>query len=364
MAEKVEKRTIGDSITKYSSLVLIGISIVTFVALLPYSFSQAGSIGQFEDQILGFQSNLLTQYPVYLFLVLVLAAVLVSIFSVFYNRDSLTMGFQKKTNDGFFRYFVIFILVQVILSEFVAYFIPNIGQGFPFNQSLGIQNFIFSFLPLEQTFLFELIPMSIISVALTAFRGKSAVKSLFFYEFGIVETIVVSVMISLVATLIVGGTPVEYISDYLSFFLLNVIFLRFGFLKAFLTNFTVSMVNVVATVLSTNPALSAIVLPVLLFYLGFLGIYSLVQIGIRAPDKLQAELQNMPRERPERQQKSPPVDPFVRSRCPECGNAVFHVISASMALKCSKCGRELEKDAMGPENIKIEYGRVSRYEAR
>lgn len=359
MAEKVEKRGLGDRIIDASGVVLAVISLISFLYLFPDTVAKAAEIGQLGPTITGISGVFFTANGIYIFLALTLIAVLAGTVSFFYRNDRISMGFDTKTNSIFFRYFAVYILVQLILSEFIQYFVPSFGQGFPFNESAGVQNFVFSFLSLEQTVIYQLIPIAVIAVVVSGFRNRFSVRSFFFYNFSTAEVLIISIFVSLGTTLITGGTGYEYISDYFTFFVLNIIFLRFGFLKAFMTSFVVSMTNVTATLFNGSVVPTQLLLGYL-FFLGFLGIYSLVQMGMRAPRELPVQEKVVdPKPR-----KIQTMEPFIKSRCPDCGNTLFHIVSSGMLLRCTKCGRELDKDATGPENIKIELGKVPRYQTR
>lgn len=360
MEETKEKRTLGELIINYSGLVLVGVSFLTFLFLFPSTFTDAATILQLGSQITGISGFSVNSALIYSVMFATLLLVVVSIISLFYHNDRISIGFKKEKNRAFFGYLMIYILVQLILTEIFAYFVPNFGNAFPFQQSVGVQNFVFSYLSLEQSILYEFIPLSIAVIVILAIRGELNLHSLRFHEFERFEVLILSLAIAAVATILITGTYLDYISDFVSFFVLNVIFLRFGFFKAFLTNFTIALTNVTASLVSPNPALSTM-LPVFLFFLGFLGIYSLVQVSMSVPREEPADEEKRRGNAAEIRRKIPTIEPFIRSRCPNCGNAMYHIILPGLTLKCSKCDLELERDATGENNIKIEMRNPARY---
>lgn len=358
-----EKRTIGELIITYSGLIQVGISFITFLYLFPSSLNSISQIQGLEQSITGFPGLALNSIIIYLVLTGVLVLAGVGILSLFYHSDKFTMGFQKARGRKYFSYLMIYVLIQLILTEVFAFFVPNFGGGFPFDQTTGIQNFVFSYLTLEEGIIYQLIPLTVAVVVIAAVRGNLNLRSIIYYDLNSVELLVVSLFVALVATLFVSGTPLDYVSDFTSLFVLNIIFLRFGFLKAILTNFTIAMTNVTATLISGTPILSTI-LPIFLFFLGFLGIYSLVQVATQSPRGFPAGTGDKEQVQPQRPRRIVTIEPFIKSRCPDCGTALYHIIVPGMSLKCNKCGKELDKDATGEENIRIELSGSSRYELK
>ncbi len=348
----------GDRIIRYSGIALITMSLITFAYLIPGTLDAMNSAIALGSQLTGIPGFSLTPDLFYLFIALTLLTLLVSIFSLFVHRQNISIGFQETKNMEYFHYLMIFILVQIILTEIIAYFVPTFGTGFPFNEPVAIQNFVFVFETFFQSFIFQLLPITVAILLLLLFTGKLNRKTVLSPEVGIRETFLISGVISATVSLIVGGPVLNFLSDFVTFFMLNFIFVRFGFLKAFLTNFTVSITNVTATLISGNAILSNI-LPIFLFYLGFLGMYSAVQIGMSLPKYLPSQdHQNIEPEKVKKR-KIPRMEPFIRSNCSDCGHTVFHV-KDDMGLKCARCGKELEKDATGEMNISIEFRRVNK----
>ncbi len=357
MGEKREKWTLGELIIAVSGIVLIGISILTFAFLFSSSLNDLNRISQLGPQITGIAGFNFSNSLVYVSLIASLLIASLAVFTIFYHNENISSSFQLNRTKKFFGFLAIYVLVQLVLTEIFAYFVPNFASQFPFQETLGVQNFVFAFTTLEDTVIYELIPMAIVISLLGIMRGKLSIRTYTFYNGDWVETLVLSSVVALVSTFIMSGTPLDYVSDFASFTVLNVIFLRFGFLKAFLTNFSIAMINVTASLIAGNAVLSQI-LPLFLFFLGFLGAFSLFQLSVASQKESKehesASVTASPRYVPQ-------IEPFIYSRCPECGNAVYHVILPDMSLKCEKCEHILPKDATGEKNIKIELTKPSRY---
>lgn len=359
MAEKSEKITIGDFINGGSGLVLVGISLFTFLYLLPSTINGMQRITELGSQVTGISGFQLDATTAYISLSATLVITLVAVSSLFFHRNNISTGFLRSSSRKYYGFLMIYILVQLVLTEVFAIFVPNFTNQFPFHETTAVQNFVFSFLTLEESVIYVLIPMTVVVIIAALMRNEPVMKSLRFYNGDWIQTVVISSIVALVSTLIVSSTILGYISDFASFLVLNIIFLRFGFLKSFLTNFLVSITNVTATLIVGNSFLSTL-LPLFLFFLGFLGVYSLVQVSIgnsraaanQTPEEKKARHDNIPR---------PQIEPFIYSRCPVCGNTVYHINAKDMSMKCEKCEYELPSDAMGERNITIELGRTRQY---
>lgn len=361
MDESSQQISLGDRIINYSGFILVAASVITFFYLFPSSLSQVGTITGLGPQIFGNFGLAINSALVYLTLAATAILIAAAVVSLFYDNQHLSMGFSRGGKRRYFNFLMIYVLFQLILTEIFAYFAPGSVSGFPFNQTAGVQNFVFSYLTLVESVLFELVPVTVAAIIVAVVKGNFSLRTLTHYGFNRTETALISFVVAFIATAFIGGGILDYFSDFISFVILNVILLRYGFLKAMLTNFTIEITNVTASVISPYPAFGTI-LSVFLFFLGFLGIYALIQVGTRAPEEVPMERKHepevIPEERPRRQRL---MEPFVHSRCPDCGNAVYHVLLPGMTLRCTKCGLEMEKDQVGEENKKIEMGNPSRY---
>lgn len=357
--KKENKWTIGELINAGSGLLLVGIAFITFAFLFPSTLNDIGRITQLGSQVTGIPGFTLSTSLVYISFSITLLVSVIALFSLFFHRADISNSFVKNSNRKFYGFLMIYILVQLVLTEIFAYYNPGFTNQFPFQETAGVQNFVFSFLVLEETVLYVMIPLFIALAVVGLMRGIPLLKFIRLYNGDRTETLIIALAISLFSTVLIAGSPITYISDFASFTVLNFIFLRFGFFRAFLTNFAVALTNVTATLVAGNNAVSTI-LPLFLFFLGFLGVYSLVQVTLVNQKILpEGDLRKSapvaaPRMRPQ-------IEPFVYSRCPECGSAVYHVISRDMSLKCEKCEHELPRDAVGERNITIEFGKANRY---
>lgn len=357
MPGKVGKKNPGELVLTYSGLLLIFVSFLTFLYLVIPDLTNPGKITALGDRVSGFSGLNFNTTTVYTIVILTMFFAFLAIFSLFYRNEKLSMGFSEENNRKFYGYLMIYILVQLVLSELITYFIPSYANEFPFNESGAIQNFIFSYQTLLEAAIYELLPITVAAVIISKIHGTSLSEGIRFYRMSGTEKHVVSIIISIAASILVSSTVITFITAFFSLLVLNEIFLNFGFLKAFLTNFAVALSNVTAFLISGNTALS-IILPLFLFFLGFLGVYSLVQVGIKVPSEAQnSQIEGTdvtPQEKAPTGKIVPHIEPFIRSRCPECGQATYHILLPDMRLKCTKCAHELDKNAVGETNIVID----------
>ncbi len=364
MPGKEGKKTAGELIVAYSGLALIFISFFTFLYLIIPDLTSPGKITALGDKVSGFSGLNFSTTTVYIITFLILFFTVFAIFSLFYRNEKLSMGFSDEKNRRFYGYLMIYILVQLVLSELITYFVPNYANEFPFNETAPIQNFIFSYQTLLEAALYELLPITVAAVIISKMHGTPLSEGIRFYRMNGTERHVVSVIISIVASLLVSASVITFITAFFSLLVLNEIFLNFGFLKAYLTNFAVALTNVTAFLVAGYAAMS-VALPLFLFFLGFLGVYSLVQLGIRIPNE--ARETNAPpligeaAEQPLTRKPIVEIEPFVKSRCPECGQATYHILLPNMNLKCTKCGHELDREAIGETNIIIDARNPSKF---
>ncbi len=362
MPGKDERRTPGDYILIFSGLVLIFISFITFLYLIIPDVTNPGKITALGDSVSGFSGLYFNTTTVYAITFLILFFAVFSIFSLFYRNENFSMGFSEERNRKFFGYLMIYILVQLILSEVVSYFAPQYSSEFPFNQPVPIQNFVLSYQSLLEAALYELLPITIAAVIISKMHGTPILEGLRFYRMSVLEKHAISVVISLIASVLVSNTAITFFTAFFSLLVLNEIFLNFGFLKAFLANFSVELLNI-ALIVTKEHALS-MALAFFVFFLGFLGVYSLVQLGVRIPSEhnepMGSDSENKTHES-SRARSAIQIEPFIRSRCPECGQATYHIRLPSMNMQCAKCGHELDKGAIGETNIVIDVRTPSKF---
>ena len=126
-------------------------------------------------------------------------------------------------------------------------------------------------------------------------------------------------------------------------------------------NLTMNLVSV-ASYLFLNIAAANILLAVYLYVWAFLGIFWVSgSLLSRAPQRTPPS--NAPTERNVPQygnmHREHISDLWIRSTCPSCGEAKFHVQN-DLSLKCDKCGEVVQKDQIGPNNIIVQTRRAYR----
>lgn len=354
-----------DTVLEIFSLVLIGIAIISFFYLLPSTISDFQIIRSIPTYLYLIFSFTLSSS---IFLLIITAVALTSAIAIVTFVVKLKMfskGFTGRNSATYFRYFSLYVLVQLIFSAFIDYLIPSLGKEFPYNMSFPAQNYFISSSVLLSTFLLDFVPVVIALCVYLIIIGKFSLNNLLNYDVKTNSLLLIAMILAIIIAAIEGGPIIILISDLFITFVLNIIILKFGFFKGFLSYFTLSMAGIAESAISSfNPDL-ALVIYIILMIVGFLGIYSLFSMerfALKPPTNndinqdLGSDHQEIKKERSPRANNVPRIDLFVRSSCPNCGNTSFHVLK-DMTLKCSKCEYELGKEAMGPPNISIEYRR-------
>ena len=366
-AQEDQKRApkLFDTVLGAVSYVLIGIAIISFFYLLPSTIADFKIIKDIPtDQYLLFNFKLSSG----IFILIIAGVAFASIIAVgtfFVKLKMFPKGFTGKTSIPYFRYFSLYVLVQLIFSALVAYFIPSISKEFPYNTPFSAQNYFISSSILFSTILLDFVPIVIALCVYLVLTGKFSLSNLLKYEVRNNNMLLIAFILAIIISALEGGPIIILISDLFITFVLNIIIIKFGFFKGFLSYFTLSLAGIAESAISSfNPFLSLVIYIVLLI-LGFLGIYSLFSMEMLAQKPMRNKSVNQDLgsyhqenkiESPRRERNLPRIDLFVRSSCPNCGNTSFHVLN-NMTLKCSKCEYELDKEAMGPPNITIEYRR-------
>lgn len=146
----------------------------------------------------------------------------------------------------------------------------------------------------------------------------------------------------------------------LTVLIMSYICIKTGFLKSFLTNMTINMISVSSYLYLDNAVVNT-VLAIYLFVWAFLGVFWASGLAFaRVPQKMAQEGQGEPGASAEGPGDLPPenlVDLWIRSTCPACGEAKFHV-ETDLSLKCEKCGMIIQKDQVGIQNIVVQARRI------
>ncbi len=364
MDEKSGPRIL-DTVIRIAGFLLIGIALVTFFYLLSSTISNYRIISEIPTSEYLLFNFSLSRSLFLLIIVGISVALIIGLSTFVFKFNQFSKGFTGSGDKGYFRFLALYVLAQLIFSAFVEYFIPSIGKEFPYNMSFADQNFFISSSVVFSTFLFDFIPILVaISVYLLAV-GKFNTRNLFNYQLKNNNVVFMAVILAIIVTVIEGGPIVILVSDLFITLVLNVIILKFGFFKGFLSYFSISLAGIAEGAIASYSPVLSIVIYIIMLIIGFLGIYVLFSMGMSAPKEDKKPLSEdastvndkpAARGNPERSGKSPKIELFVRSQCPNCGNTSFHVVG-NMTLKCSKCEYEMEKDATGIPNITLEFRR-------
>lgn len=358
MAEPVQPRGIMDQLVLALGLITVVSGAIAFFVLIP---GVAGSM----TAILGINTSsyfilAFTPTPSMIWAAIIATAVLVaiSLISIFPGQ-----GARKLTGDtvddvyGFFRYLAIFVFIQLVISIFGRYISPGFGDLPVYNEAFPVQNFFFSVGAVFQTVMLQFVPLAIMIGIYLAISGKFNLRALINPNAYIKEYKAVFVIIATaVAALFFSDTVGDTIIAYLTFLVLNAIYLRYGFFRSLIAGFAISEFNIVTGLAGSIPYLPT-VLSIYLFIWAFFGLIVVFEYFSReTARKRSEEMEKRREELPALERSYLRVDPdrlFIRSSCPECGRAVFH-IRDNMTLVCEKCEHELSRDAVGEYNIRIE----------
>lgn len=349
-------------VTAIGLLAIVPASVIFFV-LMPRTFTNIGRILQFSTQNYIFFSVGPSIALVIALIAITSAILLFSLSSLAVRLQTLSSSFRHKNSPEFFRYLSIFVLVQLVLSVIISVFFPQLGTSPIFNEDIGVQNFLIPVISTFQAIILELLPITVILSIYFVASKKFNLKSLLNPDIYASNVWIPIVIIATTFAAIVYSYDFgESVIAYVTFFVLNIIYLKFGFLKAFLANFTISAFNMIAGASISVPFLTTII-TIFLFVWAFFGMYSIIEIAGEVGRKRASERAAEKETRPSPEPQYVKVDPnllWIRSSCPNCGNASFH-IKENMKLVCDKCEHEIDKDAEGEYNIRIEYGRPSRF---
>lgn len=340
-------------VIRYFSYSAIAIAVISFFVSLPGIFRP--TLPLYGKSTSAYFILDLRAEP-YIFAIIVgsvIALLFLSLAGLERSFQNRMKSFSKDGKDSFFRLLLVFVFVEIIVSELIEVLNPAIADVFPFDAtSPSVVSVAYSSEILIQSFIFQLVPLSISILFLLAIRKRLNRDGLVEGVQSLSDSFIISFIVAVIFAVVSGGPPIEMFSDFLSLFILNVIFLRNGFLRAFLANFTLSMTNVTAAYLAPYPV-GTLALTVFLIILGFMGVYVLFGMAVSYSGTVSASRSNDSSGNNRAVGHKPAMELFVRSSCPDCGNTTFHV-QPDMALKCTRCGREIPKDATGIPNISVE----------
>lgn len=283
----------------------------------------------------------------------VFAAIVYTLVAIYYKPYVKVFERVKpeEKSDNFFGYIAAFIFLELVISLLasISGVVPSLGV--PDNVAAvayGLSSLVFSVLMQLVVVYPLLIVFSEVRKRNEEFNQNQADAAVLLISFAIDGIFAYFLGIS-------GGFDVTFL---LTVIVVNYICIKTGFLKAFLTNITINMISVASYILVNNAIMNTLA-AIYLYIWAFLGIFwasgaAFSRLPQRAPGEEQGESQERPSFHNEHY-----ADLWIRSTCPGCGEAKFHV-QDDLSLKCEKCGEVIQKDQVGMQNIVVQTRRPYR----
>lgn len=343
-------------------------ALLTFFSLLPATLSATSEISSLNPYSYFLLNVTSSAAAIYAVLAISAAIVTISVVALFVGKNDVSVGLRKTNRISFYRYFSVFILIELVLSVISPLISPSYANNPVLQMSLPSQNFVFLVSTVSQTVIVQLIPIMVLAVIFLAYRRKLSLKALMNPDRSLkgVELPIVAISAGAAAILTSVGIG-SGLLNFVSFFVLNYIFVRFGFFRSVIAGFTVSQFNIILQ-LGQLPIFPLIMYGFLVIW-SIVGIYSFITLFTQAtqnrnrsngeprravPTQGEEEGEVQPQRimtRVEREMLNP-ANFWIRSACPACGNFNFH-LKEDMALECKNCHQQIDKDAVGEFNIRL-----------
>lgn len=281
---------------------------------------------------------------------------------------------SNSDREKYSVYATVFIAGMIMVSLIFSALVPSTATYesivLNFQEQIGV---------ISLTFVLQIVPITIFS---TIFASRSdagirdvlmGAKRLDGREAGIV--FVLTLAFDAVFLYFLVNTLSGYLDWLILFVASNVLYIKFGFWRAYLANFIYTALLVASYALLYSYTLS-IAFEILIFAWIFIGLMILTSAGTASyVRKRQEEFANRQineehlQEQPQHStsQEIPVPLPesrisgkmklWVRGGCPSCGNPGFSA-DRNATLTCLKCGREIGTDEIHPHNIEIKNGRI------
>lgn len=280
---------------------------------------------------------------------------------------------SQKEQENYSVYATVFIAAMILVSLISSTLFPsNITYEsivLNFSEQIGV---------VTLTFVLQVVPISIFSVFM-AYRSKLGIKDVLLggkrlgqREAGIVFG--ASFVFDAIMLYVVNGFS-SYAEWIILFAASNVLYLRFGFWRAYLANFIFSSLLVISYAVLFNSVLS-ITFELFIFVWVLIGFLILTSVGMSSyvrrreeeirNRKIEEEKAPAPVEHTTGTQIPTPIPEgrmsgkmklWVQGGCPSCGNLTFNA-DRQATLTCLKCGREVGINETHPHNITIRNGRL------
>lgn len=345
---------------KFASAVFLSAAIISLTVFLFYLLTMVVFPGSYvRDKVNVFPIPLIPNtYVSVLLIASIIGGVAIYLTYCFWRGFYSTTGSDKNFYGSFSMYFVFFMSMGILIGEIQGLLYPSTSV---LNMPVMAYNFYGQVLISSYTILLQIIPILIIMAAYcrqnnlsfldTVSGRRNMPNSLIFRA--------LPVLISydaLVLYFLQGFDSLPFIVS--TFVMSNLIFMKFGLPRAFLSNFIYIAVSVAGFSISSVSGL-VILYEIYVFVILFGGIFMgsailnrhvMSRINSRNSGSENTHVN-------ERRIKEDRVKLWVYGSCPNCNNVNF-ALSNDLSLVCTKCGREIAPDEILPQNIAVVKGRV------
>lgn len=347
-------------------------ALLSFYVLLPSTIGSTNEISSLNPYSYFLLNLTSSASSIYLLLGISAAAITGSVITLFIGRDGISAGVSKSNRMPFFKYLSIFILIELVLSLISPQVSSSYANDPVLKMSLGAQNFVFIASSLSQSIILQFVPLSVIIVVYLAMKRDLSLKSFLNpYEHVKSAELAIIVISAALASFLTYVDPGSVALNFVSFFVMNFIYVRFGLMRSIVSGFTISQFNIILE--ATQVPIIPYLMYVFLIVWSIFGIYSFVtlftkrsrerspesvEIPKRKEEILEEEIEHPPEETPLLGRNyMKPSNFWIRSPCPSCGNYSFS-IKDDMSLECKSCHQLIDKDAVAEFNVRLVRSRV------
>jgi len=341
-------------------------AIISFYALLPGTISSTGEISALNPYSYFLLD--LTANPMLIYILLAISAVIVtgSIATLFVGREGLSVGVRPSNRVSFFRYLSIFILIELVLSLISPQISSSYANDRVLRMSLPAQNFVFIGSTVSQSIIVQFLPISALTLLYLSFSRKLSLKAFLNPDRSLKQAeLPVIVLAAGIASLLTSVDIGSSILNFVSFFVMNYIYIRFGLLRSIVSGFTVSQFNIILQ-LNQIPLVPYIMYGFLIVW-SLVGVYSFITLFSKAtqeraarqsepvphPDEGNVQDQQPEQILPRTSREMLKLENFwMRSACPSWGNFTFS-LKDDLSLECKNCHHQIDRDAVGEFNIRL-----------
>jgi ribosomal protein S27AE len=339
----------------YFGVIYLAIALVTLLYILPDVLSHFHKVLSISTSQYAFGNVVKEPVITISVIALLFIFIVISTGSMFSPVSGKYPSFGRSGNKVFFRLFSIAILVQLIISLFSVDLPGAAASDLFLKKPLYYQWFVMGGSVLFQSVFFQLIPICVMIAVILVARKSLTWPNFINMKIGSYGTkAAVVIAATVIPSVIFSGSVYEFVSALLTFFILNIIYLKSGFFRAFLVNFIISFISIFSELLSSTPVFDDIFTAFLLVT-AFIGVMSISEL-IPAPKLIQNTDPEQAREDRAREyamrNRVPGNMLWIRSACPSCGNVTFHV-KENGDLECTKCHEILDRNAVGDFNVHV-----------